>query len=318
MLSEKILVTGAGGQIGTVLCNALREIYGEDNVIGSDIKSPKIDRGKFVILDILNTQRFCEIIDDHKITQIYHLAAILSASGEWMPLKTWNVNLNSLLDIFEIAREKQIRKIFFPSTIAVFGKTTPKKRTPQFTSLEPTTVYGMSKLTGELWAQYYFQKYNLDIRSVRFPGIVSHQSMPGGGTTDYAVEIFHKAIQDKSYECFLKKDTYLPMVYMEDAIQGTLKLMETPADQLSVRTSYNLAAMSFSPEELAAEIKKHMPEFTIRYKPDFRQAIAESWSQSIDDQVARNDWGWNPKFDLQKMTKDMLFHLNKSKKLNHV
>ncbi len=312
MLQEKILVTGAGGQIGTVLCDELRKIYGEENVIGSDIKAQVNSSGPFVILDILNTQRMCEIIDDHGINQIYHLAAILSASGEWMPLKTWNVNLNSLLDIFEIAREKNIKKIFYPSTIAVFGKSTPQKDTPQYTSLEPTTAYGMSKLSGELWSQYYFNRYGMDIRSVRYPGIISYQSLPGGGTTDYAVEIFHEALKNGQYTCFLKEDTYLPMVYMPDAIQGTLQLMEAPSDKLSVRTSYNLSSMSFSPSELANEIKKNIPNFTIKYEPDFRQQIAESWSQSILDDVARKDWNWSPKYDLESMTKDMIFQLKKN------
>ena len=311
MKPEKILVTGAGGQIGTVLSKALREVYGENNVIGSDIKSHKDQPGPFVILDILNPQRLREIIDDFEITQIYHLAAILSAHGEWKPLKTWNVNFNALLNIFEIAKDKGIHKIFFPSTVAVFGPTTPQDNTPQHTSLEPTTVYGMSKIAGELWSQYYNKKYGLDIRSVRFPGIVSYQSMPGGGTTDYAVEIFHEAIKRGSYECFLEKDTFLPMLYMRDAISGTLKLMEAPADSLTIRTSYNLSSMSFSPEELANEIKKHLPEFTISYKPDFRQQIADSWSHSIDDSKARADWGWNPEYNLEKMTKDMIFQLNK-------
>lgn len=311
MQKETILVTGAGGQIGTVLSGELRKVYGDDYVIGSDIKKGQHNEGRFVMLDILNPHRISEVIDDYNITQIYHLAAILSASGEWRPLKTWDVNLNSLLVLFEIAREKKIKKIFFPSSIAVYGKTTPHKNTPQYTSLEPTTIYGISKLTGELWAQYFFNRYGLDIRSVRYPGIISYQSNPGGGTTDYAVEIFHKALQDGEYECFLKEDTYLPMLYMPDAMKGTLQLMEAPADNLTVRTSYNLSAMSFSPKELAAEIQKIIPNFNISYKPDFRQAIADSWSESIDDHKAREDWGWKPEYDLQSMTKDMIHQLKK-------
>lgn len=311
MQKENILLTGAGGQIGTALSNTLRKIYGEDHVIGSDIQRNPKNEGRFVMLDILNTQRIAEVIDDFKITQIYHLAAILSANGEWMPRKTWNINLNAYLDLLEMAKEKKIKKIFFPSTIAVFGNTTPRKATPQHTALEPSTVYGMSKIAGELWSQYYFDKYGLDIRSVRYPGIISYETLPGGGTTDYAVEIFYKALQEGKYECFLKEDTYLPMLYMPDAIKGTLQLMEAPADQLSIRTSYNLSAMSFSPKELAAEIKKNIPNFEISYQPDFRQAIADTWSQSIDDSQARKDWNWKPEFDLASMTKDMLTKLKK-------
>lgn len=311
MQKENILLTGAGGQIGTALSIALREIYGEDHVIGSDIKRNPKNEGRFVMLDILNTQRIAEVIDDFKITQIYHLAAILSANGEWMPRKTWNINLNAYLDLLELAKVKKIRKLFFPSTIAVFGKTTPRQSTPQHTALEPSTIYGMSKIAGELWNQYYFDKYGVDVRSVRYPGIISYETLPGGGTTDYAVEIFHKAIEEGKYECFLKEDTYLPMLYMPDAIKGTLQLMEAPADQLSIRTSYNLASMSFSPNELAAEIKNHIPGFEVTYQPDFRQEIADSWTQSIDDSKARSDWNWKPEFDLASMTEDMILHLKK-------
>lgn len=309
MQKENILLTGAGGQIGTALSSALREIYGEDHVIGSDIKRNPDNEGRFIMLDILNTQRIAEVVDDFKITQIYHLAAILSASGEWMPRKTWNINLNAYLDILELARVKKIKKLFFPSTIAVFGTTTPRQATPQHTTLEPSTVYGISKIAGELWNQYYYTRYGVDVRSVRYPGIISYETAPGGGTTDYAVEIFHKAIQTGVYECFLKKDTYLPMLYMPDAIRGTLQLMETPAEQLSIRTAYNLAAMSFSPQELAAEIKKHIPDFKVTYAPDFRQEIADSWTQSIDDSFARKDWNWKPEYNLASMTKDMIYHL---------
>lgn len=311
MQKENILLTGAGGQIGTALSAALRKVYGEDHVIGSDIKRNPDNEGRFIMLDILNTQRIAEVIDDFKITQIYHLAAILSASGEWMPRKTWNINLNAYLDILELARVKKIKKLFFPSTIAVFGTTTPRQATPQHTTLEPSTVYGISKIAGELWNQYYYNKYGVDVRSVRYPGIISYETVPGGGTTDYAVEIFHKAIQTGTYECFLKEDTYLPMLYMPDAIKGTLQLMEAPAEQLSIRTAYNLAAMSFSPQELAAEIKKHIPDFKITYTPDFRQEIADSWTQSIDDSFARKDWNWKPEHHLASMTEDMIYHLKK-------
>jgi len=311
MKKERILLTGGGGQIGTALSTALREIYGEDNVITSDIKRPTKVKGRFVMLDILNTQRIAEIIEDYEITQIYHLAAILSATGEWMPLKTWNVNFNALLQLFELSKEKGIKKFFFPSTIAVFGDTTPHNNTPQHTSLEPSTIYGISKLTGELWSQYYHKRYGLDIRSVRYPGIISHETLPGGGTTDYAVEIFYKALQEGKYECFLKEDTYLPMIYMPDAIKGTLQLMETAADNLSIRTAYNLAGLSFSPKELAAEIKKIIPEFSVSYEADFRQAIADSWPKSIDDSIARKDWNWNPTYDLAAITSDMIENLKK-------
>ncbi|MEM9849461.1 MAG: NAD-dependent epimerase/dehydratase family protein [Bacteroidota bacterium] len=309
MKKETILLTGGGGQIGTALSAALRKIYGEDQVIASDIKTPDEVEGRFIMLDILNTQRMAEVIADYGITQIYHLAAILSATGEWMPMKTWNVNFNALLQLFELAKEKGIRKFFFPSTIAVFGASTPRKRTPQHTSLEPSTIYGISKLTGELWSQYYFKKYGLDIRSVRYPGIISHETMPGGGTTDYAVEIFYKALEYQYYECFLRADTYLPMIYMPDAIKGTLQLMEAPSNDLSIRTAYNLSGISFSPAELAAAIQQVIPDFTIAYQPDFRQAIADSWPSDIDDSMARKDWNWNPTYDLEAITKDMIRNL---------
>jgi len=311
MKKERILLTGGGGQIGTALSAALRDVYGADNVIASDIKRPDKVEGRFIMLDILNTQRIAEVIDDYGITQIYHLAAILSATGEWLPMKTWNVNFNALLQLFELSKEKGIKKFFFPSTIAVFGETTPHQQTPQHTALEPSTIYGISKLTGELWSQYYFKRYGLDIRSVRYPGIISHETLPGGGTTDYAVEIFYKALQDGHYECFLKEDTYLPMVYMPDAIKGTLQLMEASADSISIRTAYNLSGISFSPRELVIEIKKILPDFTISYQPDFRQAIADSWPKSIDDAFAKKDWGWKPTYNLEAITKDMIENLDR-------
>lgn len=313
MSIERILLTGASGQIGTVLSSALRKIYGDDNVISTDIKRPDPQEGRFEVLDILNKQRLIELVTDQGITQIYHLAAILSANGEWNPKKTWNVNFNATIKLFDVAKEMGIKKIFYPSTIAVYGDSTPKKKTPQNTSLEPTTVYGISKLTGELWAKYYWDKYQLDIRSIRYPGIISYESLPGGGTTDYAVEIFHKAIEEGHYTCFLKEDTNLPMLYMKDAIRGTLELMESDADKIKVRTSYNLSGMSFSPEQLYKEIKKHLPGFTIDYKPDFRQAIADSWSESIDDSSAQKDWGWSPEYNLESMTTSMLENLKRIK-----
>lgn len=311
-----ILVTGATGQIGTVLTEALREAYGSDNVLATDIRKPEHPDGRFEMLDILNTQRILEVVEDHKITTIYHLAAILSASGEWNPQKTWNVNMNGLLSMLELGRNTSVNKIFFPSTIAVFGTTTPRIDTPQHTVMTPSTVYGISKASGELWCSYYHQRFGLDIRSVRYPGIISYQSMPGGGTTDYAVDIFHHAIQHGKYTCFLEADTRLPMMYMDDGIRATLELMAAPADKIKVRTSYNLAAMSFTPAELAESIKKHIPGFTISYEPDARQAIAATWTESIDDQDARKDWGWKHQYDLDAMTLEMLTQLKK--KYSHV
>jgi threonine 3-dehydrogenase len=306
---RKILVTGANGQIGRVLTEELRKKFGTNAVLASDITKLPVTVEPFEFLDILNLQRLKEIILDNGINEIYHLAAILSANGEWNPMKTWNINLNGLLSILELARECNMNKVFFPSTIAVFGNTTPRKNTAQDVPLLPSTVYGMSKATGELWCNYYFKRYGVDVRSLRYPGIIGWQSLPAGGTTDYAVEIFHAALKNKHYECFLKEDTRLPMMYMDDAIKATIDLMEAPSETISVRYSYNLAAMSFNPSEIAAEIKKHIPEFTISYKPDFRQDIAASWTESIDDSVARNDWHWKPKFDLASMTIDMLDHL---------
>lgn len=311
-----ILVTGANGQIGTVLTDALRKKFGGDQVLATDIKKPDEHTGPFEMLDILNVQRIAEIIGDYKVTTIYHLAAILSASGEWNPQKTWNVNFNAFLNILELARTEGLQKIFFPSTIAVFGTTTPRIMTPQHTSMIPSTVYGISKTAGELWCNYYHQRYQLDVRSVRYPGIISYQSMPGGGTTDYAVDIFHQAIQHGHYTCFLEADTRLPMMYMDDAIRATLELMDAPSENIRVRTSYNLAAMSFTPAELAQEIQKHIPDFKIDYKPDERQAIAASWTESIDDSPARNDWGWKHQYDLSSMTSEMLNQLKK--KYHHV
>lgn len=313
--NEVILVTGATGQIGTVLTAALRDRYGKDNVLATDIKKPDEDTGRFEMLDILNTQRIREVVEDHKITTVYHLAAILSASGEWNPQKTWNVNMNGLMSILELGRETSVTKVFFPSTIAVFGTTTPRINTPQNTVMTPSTVYGISKTAGELWCNYYHQRFGLDVRSVRYPGIISYQSMPGGGTTDYAVEIYHHAIQHGHYTCFLEANTRLPMMYMDDSIRATLELMSAPEEQIKVRTSYNLSAMSFTPAELAASIKKYIPDFEIAYAPDARQAIAASWTESIDDQDARKDWGWQPAFDIDAMTLEMLTQLKK--KYNH-
>lgn len=309
MSETKILVTGANGQIGRVLTAELRKKYGKNNVIATDITKIDGDIEPFEFLDILDSKRLTEIVEDYKITQVYQLAAILSASGESNPIKTWNINLNGLLSILELARTKEMDRIFFPSTIAVFGNTTPRIDTPQDVPLLPTTVYGMSKTSGELWCNYYHLKYGVDARSVRYPGIIGWQSLPAGGTTDYAVEIYHAALKEGKYECFLSENTRLPMMYMNDAIKATIDLMEAPKDQISVHYGYNLAAMSFTPAEIAEEIKKHIPEFEITYKPDFRQHIAASWSESIDDSLARKDWNWKPDFDLAAMTEDMLHHL---------
>ncbi len=314
--TEKILVTGATGQIGTVLTEALRAEYSHDNVLATDIKKPDHQTGLFEMLDILNTQRLKELVEEYKITTIYHLAAILSASGEANPQRTWNINMNGLLSILELARESGLQKVFYPSTIAVFGQTTPRIMTPQHTVMTPSTVYGISKAAGELWCEYYHQRFGLDVRSVRYPGIISYQSMPGGGTTDYAVDIFHQAILHGKYTCFLEANTRLPMMYMNDSIRATLELMRAPAEQIKIRTSYNLAAMSFTPAELASAIQKHMPDFVIDYAPDHRQAIAASWTESIDDHDARADWGWKHEYGLDAMTLEMLTQLKK--KYNHV
>lgn len=309
MTNDTILVIGANGQIGSVLTEALRQRFGEDRVISTDIRNPAHPVPHFELLDVLDAAKLAEIVDRHRITQIYHLAAVLSAKGEQAPLPTWDINMKGLLNVLEVAREKKVAKVFYPSSIAVFGPTTPRVDTPQFTAMEPTTVYGISKVAGELWSQYYWTRYGLDIRSVRYPGIIGYQSLPGGGTTDYAVDIFHKAVLGQHFECFLREDTRLPMLYMDDAIRGTLQLMDAPAEQIKVRTSYNLSAMSFTPAEITLEIRKHLPDFQVSYKPDFRQAIADSWTQSIDDSVARQDWNWSPRFDLASMTADMLEHL---------
>lgn len=309
MRPTKILITGANGQVGTALAEALRDKYGDNNVLCTDIKKPKKESGLFEMLDILNPQRMSEIIEDYHITQVYHLAAILSANGEWNPKKTWNVNLNGQLSILELAHQYQMDKVFFPSTIAVFGSTTPRVLTPQHAAAEPTTVYGMSKLAGELWCQYYHKRYEVDVRSIRYPGIISWQSLPGGGTTDYAVEIFHAAVKGEEYTCFLKPNTVLPMLYIDDAIRATIELMDAPAADLSIRTSYNLAGLEVSPDILYREIKKSIPDFKIKYEIDFRQEIAETWSETIDDSHARKDWKWKEEFDIARLVEEMMSHL---------
>ncbi|HHM20695.1 MAG TPA: NAD-dependent epimerase/dehydratase family protein [Bacteroidetes bacterium] len=309
MSKEKILVTGANGQIGTVLTKALQDTYGAQYVVASDIRQPATVGGLFELVDVLRPDQLEVVVEKHGITRIYHLAAILSAKGETHPKWAWEVNMNGLLNVFETARKKGVRQVFYPSSIAVFGKNAPKKNTPQQANLTPATVYGISKVAGELWCNYYFNRYGLDIRSLRYPGVVGYQSLPGGGTTDYAVDIFHYAVKGRPYPCFLKEKTALPMIYMDDAIRATIELMEAPAESITVRTSYNLSGMSFTPSELADSIKTFFPDFKIIYQPDERQQIADSWPDSIDDSLARRDWHWQPAYDLPAMTADMIEHL---------
>lgn len=312
MSKESILITGAGGQIGQILTKALQEKYGVSSVLATDLRPMEVLNTRFEALNVLDRDNMIEIVQKNKITQIYHLAAILSAKGEEKPRFTWQVNMDGLFNIFDVAKDYGVKKVFFPSSIAAFGPDTPRVNTPQVTPATPTTVYGISKMAGEFWANYYFLRYGLDIRSLRYPGIIGHASMPGGGTTDYAVDIYHAAVKGESFECFLQEETTLPMIYMADAIRATLDLMAAPKDSISVRDSYNLSGMSFSPIEIAQAIQEEIPSFEVTYKPnELRQSIAESWPQSIDDSQARTDWGWSPKFDLKKMTKDMILNLRK-------
>ncbi len=319
MLKEKILIIGASGQIGVELTLALRGIYGNTNVVASDLREENEllrGTGPYVALDIMNKEMLhVQVIRQH-FTQIYILAAMLSATGEKNPGLAWNLNMQGLLNVLDIAREEGIHKVYWPSSIAVFGPSSPKINCPQQTIIEPSTVYGISKYAGEFWCNYYHHRYGLDVRSIRYPGLISYKSSPGGGTTDYAVEMFEEVLADKRYTCYLGEGTFLPMMYMPDAIRGTIELMEAPAENISVRTSYNFAAMSFSPGELAAEIRKSVPEFRVDYKSDYRQAIAETWPQSIDDSVARRDWNWKPEYDIRKMTEDMIRNLRKNDRVN--
>ncbi|WKD85689.1 putative epimerase/dehydratase [Polaribacter huanghezhanensis] len=311
-MSDTILIIGACGQIGSELTQKLREIYGNDSVIATDIREGKEDlmnSGPFEILDATNKEGILKIVQKYKVTQVYLMAAMLSATAEKYPQKAWELNMNSLLGVLELAKDKHIKQVYWPSSIASFGPTSPKINTPQQTIMEPTTVYGISKLAGEHWCNYYHNRYGVDVRSIRYPGIISWKTKPGGGTTDYAVDIYFKAVENQSYECFLSENTRLPMMYMQDAIDATIKIMQADAATIKTRTSYNLAAISFTPEEMAAEIKKHIPEFKISYKTDFRQQIADSWPQVIDDLNARKDWGWKHQFDLELMTKEMLKNL---------
>ena len=313
-MSSKILIIGACGQIGTELTTKLRDIHGVDNVIASDINTRKLElvnAGPFVILDAKNFNAIKDCCINHNVDTVYLMAALLSATGEKYPMEAWDLNMNSLFHVLNLAKGGQIKKVFWPSSIAVFGPTTPNQNTPQHTICEPTTVYGITKQVGERWCEYYHDKYGVDVRSIRYPGIISHKAMPGGGTTDYAVEIYHEAIKEGKYESFLAEDTNLPMMFMDDAIKATTDLMAAPSENISIRSSYNLAAMSFTPKEIAESIKAEMPEFTMTYNPDFRQAIADSWPSSIDDSVARKDWNWSHDFDLKKMTSEMLTQLKK-------
>jgi nucleoside-diphosphate-sugar epimerase len=303
---RKILVIGALGQIGSDLVVELKRHYGQDNIIASDIRNPvKNYDGIFEILNVLDRSQLTSIVKKFQINEIYHLAAVLSGNAEKKPIYSWDINMNGLFNVLEVAKEHKIR-VFWPSSIAVFGPTSPKIKTPQTTIMEPITVYGISKLAGERWIEYYNKKYDVDVRSIRYPGLISYTAEAGGGTTDYAVEIYYEAVKHAKYECFLKEDTYLPMLFMPDALQATIDLMELPETALTTRTSYNVSGLSFCPKDLVDEIKKHIPDFEITYKPDFRQAIAESWPHSIDDSVARSNDGWKHKYDIAMMTEIML------------
>ncbi|QOD59515.1 NAD-dependent epimerase/dehydratase family protein [Polaribacter haliotis] len=311
-MSETILILGASGQIGNELTQKLRSIYGNNNVIASDIKEGNKDMmvsGPFEIIDATDKETILKMVKKYKVSQIYLLAAMLSATAEKFPQKAWNLNMTSLLAVLDLAKEKHIKQVYWPSSIAVFGPTTPKKNTPQKTIMEPSTVYGISKISGEFWCNYYHEKFGVDVRSLRYPGIISWKTKPGGGTTDYAVDIYFKAVKDGSYECFLSEKTRLPMMYMNDAVNATIQLMQAKSEDVKIRSSYNLAAIDFTPEEIASEIKKHIPDFKITYKPDFRQQIADSWPSSINDSEARKDWKWKHSFDLSSMTIDIIKNL---------
>lgn len=311
-MTPKILIIGACGQIGTELTHRLRAIYGIENVIASDIRKLNndiVNTGIFEVINALDFNQIEHLVEVHQITDVYLMAALLSATAEKNPAFAWDLNMNSLFHVLNLAKAKKIKKIFWPSSIAVFGPTTPKENTPQFTIMEPSTVYGISKLSGERWCEYYHSHFGVDVRSVRYPGLISWSTPPGGGTTDYAVEIFHKALEEGKYECFLSSETKMPMMYMQDAIEATVQIMKAPEEQIKIRSSYNLAAISFTPEQIAAEIKQLIPEFTVTYNPDFRQTIADSWPASIDDSRAKEDWNWHHNFDLEKITFEMLKNL---------
>ncbi len=312
-MTTKILIIGACGQIGTELTKKLRSIYGVENVIAADIRklnNDVVNSGPFEVVNALDFNQIQHIVEEHKIEEVYLMAALLSATAEKNPAFAWDLNMNSLFHVLNLAKANKIKKVFWPSSIAVFGPTTPREDTPQYTIMEPSTVYGISKQAGERWCEYYHNIFGVDVRSIRYPGLISWSTPPGGGTTDYAVDIYHKALSDGKYECFLSSETKMPMMYMDDAIRATVSIMQAEADQIKIRSSYNLAAISFTPTEIAAEIKKHIPDFEITYAPDFRQQIADSWPASIDDSRAREDWGWKHHFDLSQITMDMLRNLS--------
>ncbi len=313
-MEKSILILGACGQIGTELTLELRSRYGNEHVIASDIRegdAQLMDSGPFELLDATNYEAIEDVVMHYEIEEVYLMAAMLSATAEKFPMRAWNLNMGSLFNVLNLGKERKIDKIFWPSSIAVFGSNAPKEKTPQNTLMEPSTVYGISKQAGENWCVYYFRKFGVDVRSVRYPGLISWKTLPGGGTTDYAVEIYRKAAEQGKYTCFLKEGTKLPMMYMDDAIRATLQLMDADGDKLTIRSSYNLGAMSFAPEEIAESIQKHIADFQITYQPDFRQEIADSWPNSIDDSSARRDWGWSPEFNLEKTTSEMLENLRK-------
>jgi len=308
---DRILLTGANGQIGTELTLELQKIYGEDHVIATDIREPSEKISRFEILDILDTAKVDAFINENKISQVYHLAALLSSKGEENPAFTWKLNFDAYIKLLEIGRDRQLKRIFFPSTIGIYGPTTPKQETPQNSSFEPATVYGISKITGELWSDYFNKRYGLDVRGLRYPGVISHKVRPSGGTTDFAVEIFFDAREKSSYNCYLKADTRLPMMYMPDVMKATLDLMHAERAEISTSMAYNIHGFSLSPEELATEIKKYLPRFEMSYNPDHRQKIADSWTESIDDSLARRDWSWKAQYDMTSMVKDMIEQMMK-------
>ena len=317
-MNDRILIIGSSGQIGTALVIKLRKMYGNDNVVASDIRPSSdevMNSGPFEELDVLDEQLLRKIVEKYKITQVYLLAALLSATAEKNIELGWELNMRSHSHVLDLAKDGLINKIFWPSSIAVFGPTTPKENTPQYTVMEPNTVYGITKQAGERWNEYYFNKFGVDVRSIRYPGLIGWKASPGGGTTDYAVDIFHQAIKHGKYESFISENTGLPMMYMSDAIRATIELMESPVEKVKIRSSYNLAGVSFTPKEIAAEVSKHIPNFEISYNPDFRQTIADSWPSSIDDSHAQKDWGWELKYDLEKMTSDMMRNLKKQYKI---
>ena len=313
---SRILVTGASGQIGSELIPRLRSLYGKENVIASDLRDPIVDDGLFIRLDVTDAESIVKIVNEYDVDAIIHLAALLSASGEQRPHLAWKINISGLYNVLEVARMKSLKRVFHPSSIAVFGPETPRECTPQDTILRPKTIYGITKVTGELLGDYYHHKWGVDVRGIRFPGVISNIAPPGGGTTDYAVEIFYEAVRTGKYTCFLKPDSTLPMMYMPDCLRSIVELLEADASRLRHHTDFNLSALSFSPAELAIEIKKHIPEFTIDYKPDYRQAIADSWPKDIDDSAAREEWDWRPEYDLSAMAGDMLKVLRKRLGIN--